>query len=91
MASENTGEPSRKKLHSPINFSSCLKCEKATEDELTKPSEETYNKFLEKIYLRASYGNTDFVKLKERIGHLSAADLYKNKAVLAQKMLCQHH
>ena len=35
--------------------------------------------------MRASYGNTDFVKLNERIRHLSAANLYKNKSIWHRK------
>ena len=68
MASDNTGKPPRKKFHPAINFSLWLKVKKQLRMSKPRLLRKDIKKFLEKIFLQASYGNTNVVKLKERIG-----------------------
>lgn len=68
--------------HSELNFKLCIRCQspkKETKTELKKPpdsqKESTYEKFLAAVRLRAQFGNTEFVVLSEKIGHLTPQDL----------------
>ena len=78
-------EPLKKKARTEINFELCIKCQSSKKEQLKKPpqSEEhsTYNKFLTAVHLRASYGNSEFVTLNEKLGDLTAGDLSDKHAV----------
>ena len=78
-------EPLGKRACTEINYKLCIKCQSSKTEQLKEPpqSEEhsTYDKFLTAVRLRASFGNSEFVTLSEKIGDLTAGDL-SNKHVV---------
>ena len=72
-------EPPEKRARTEINYKLCIKCQSSKKEQLKEPppSEEhsTYDKFLTAIRLRASFGNSEYVTLSEKIGDLTAGDL----------------
>ena len=72
-------EPPEKRARTEINYKLCIKCQSSKQEQLKEPpqSEEhsTYDKFLTAVRLRASFGNSEFITLSEKIGDLTAGDL----------------
>ena len=72
-------EPPEKRACTEINYQLCIKCRSSKKEQLKKtPQSEvhsTYDKFLTAVRLRASFGNSEFVTLSEKIGDLTAGDL----------------
>lgn len=72
-------EPPVKRARIEIDYKLCIKCQSSKKEQLNEPpqSEEhsTYDKFLTAVRLRASFGNSEFVTLSEKIGDLTASDL----------------
>jgi len=78
-------EPLKKKARTEINYKLCIKCQSSKKEQVKKPlqSEEhsTYNKFVTAVQLRASYRNSEFVTLSEKLGDLTAGDLSDKQVV----------
>ena len=82
MNTEKLEEPKEKRQHTEVDFNLCIKCQIIKQESLrlpqrssSEPSSNPYDKFLQAVRLRASFGNSEYVTLCEKVGHMSGADL----------------
>lgn len=74
-------EKTRKKVKQDIDFGLCIQCQKLdTTDLVTRPSLNSYIKFLDYINKREQYGDVDYQLIRRRLENFTAADLQTRNA-----------
>ena len=86
MAETDMDEPPEKRARVQTNFKLCIKCQTNIEDHIRQqPKDTSYEKFIAVVQLRATFGEQEFISIRDRLGNITVQQLKDDEAVWHSK------